>query len=164
MGHAIECTDFRLSSLVGGQNVDRGSGSNHLKSRARFKICTVYSRVQAATFNVVSTTMRNMEQVAGTGDALAVFALVWYMPSRTAVQTAKAKLRRHRDDLTEYLQRGALSAFSTEREEEQQHSRDGHRLSFRERARRDKATCRCVKCTAASIYQDLLHCQGGSVD
>ena len=53
------------------------------------------------------------------------------------------------------LTRGALAAFATERDQEQ-HTRG--------RVHGERVKCGCVKCTAKSIYQDLLDCHGGSVD
>lgn len=122
---------------------------------------SAFSTVQRRPEQAASTTM---EQYLHRG-ALAAFGTDRQEQQYSKSETAATQRRPDPPTTTmaEYLQRGALAAFSTEREEEQ-HSRDEHRLSFRERAKRDKVTCRCVKCTAASIYQDLLHCQGGSVD
>jgi hypothetical protein len=58
-----------------------------------------------------------------------------------------------------FLHRGPLLAFRTDRDEERHAPSTG-----RSHIHRATVNCGCVKCTAKSIYQDLLQCNGGSVD
>eukprot|EP00545_Synedropsis_sp_CCMP1620_P013636 CAMPEP_0119030422 /NCGR_PEP_ID=MMETSP1176-20130426/41020_1 /TAXON_ID=265551 /ORGANISM="Synedropsis recta cf, Strain CCMP1620" /LENGTH=593 /DNA_ID=CAMNT_0006986793 /DNA_START=136 /DNA_END=1917 /DNA_ORIENTATION=+ len=72
----------------------------------------------------------------------------------------ESRVRRRPDqaasnNMAHFLQRGALAAFAADRDEEH------HGSSIRDHVRREKVKCGCVKCTAKSIYQDLLQCNGG---
>lgn len=64
-----------------------------------------------------------------------------------------------------FLQKGAMTAFAIGQDQER-HDRDQERYdgSFRDHVRRGKMKCGCVKCAAKSIYQDLLKCNGESVE
>jgi cell pole-organizing protein PopZ len=65
--------------------------------------------------------------------------------------------RQSSTSMASFFQRTAWDAFSDDHEQDEQ-------ANFKNRLRQEKVKCGCVKCTAKSIYQDLLNCNGGSVD